>query len=51
MPEQVVRDHFGRQPFDAYNGGEASIAHVARELDVSVQALTIRLTRLGLISA
>lgn len=48
MPEATVRERVGAQVFGPLNDG--AIGHLAEEFNVSVQALTIRLTHLGLLS-
>nr|MDZ8063829.1 ImmA/IrrE family metallo-endopeptidase [Nostoc sp. EkiNYC01] len=48
MPELILREKIVQQPLDAFD--EAAIKQLANEFEVSVQALTIRLTKLGLIT-
>jgi Zn-dependent peptidase ImmA (M78 family) len=49
MPEKVLRQMIQRNPLDAFD--ERAVQRLAARFEVSVQALTIRLTRLGLTSA
>lgn len=49
MPENVLRQMIRQNPFDAFD--ERAVQRLAAQFDVSVQALTIRLTRLRLITA
>jgi Zn-dependent peptidase ImmA (M78 family) len=46
MPEDVVREYVGDQLVDVYD--DATIRRLAARFEVSVQAVTIRLIRLGL---
>jgi Zn-dependent peptidase ImmA (M78 family) len=48
MPEEQVRKILREQPIDAFD--DIAIRHIAGVFEVSPQALTIRLTRLNLIS-
>lgn len=48
MPETELRKLLNDHPIDAFD--EMSVRRLAARLGVSVQALTIRLTRLGLVS-
>src|SRR6266545_4791055 len=48
MPENKLREILREQPIDAFD--ENALRSVANQFEVSTQALTIRLTRLGLIS-
>ena len=48
MPERVVREHFERQDMDMVD--DVAIRRLASRWEVSAQALTIRLTSLGLIT-
>ncbi|BAY93792.1 MULTISPECIES: ImmA/IrrE family metallo-endopeptidase [unclassified Tolypothrix] len=51
MPEKVLRERLSQEPLDALDDVEQSaLGELADELQVSCQALTIRLTRLGLIT-
>lgn len=51
MPEQILRERLSQEPLDALDDVEQSaLGELAAELQVSCQALTIRLTRLGLIT-
>ncbi|MGI0485501.1 ImmA/IrrE family metallo-endopeptidase [Pantanalinema rosaneae CENA516] len=51
MPESVLKERIIEQPLDAFDeSDESALVKLAAELEVSVQALTIRLTRLGLIT-
>ncbi len=51
MPEKVLRKRLSQEPLDALDDFEKSaLGELANELQVSCQALTIRLTRLGLIT-
>lgn len=51
MPEKVLREKLSQEPLDALDDVEQSaFGELAAELQVSCQALTIRLTRLGLIT-
>jgi Zn-dependent peptidase ImmA (M78 family) len=51
MPEQLLRQRLSQEPLDALDDVEKSaLEELAAEFQVSSQALTIRLTRLGLIS-
>ena len=49
MPEKQVREAINSQPLDAFD--EGAVRRLAAQFEVSAQALTIRLTRLGLINA
>lgn len=49
MPEVVLRQMIRQNPFDAFD--ERAVQRLAAQFEVSVQALTIRLTRLRLITA
>lgn len=49
MPENVLRQIIRQQPLDAFD--DKAVQKLAQRFEVSVQALTIRLTRLGLITA
>jgi Zn-dependent peptidase ImmA (M78 family) len=49
MPEVVIRERLGNHPLGAFD--DSTIRNLAEELNVSVQALTIRLTQLSLIHA
>lgn len=49
MPEKQVREVINSQPLDAFD--EGAVRRLAAQFGVSAQALTIRLTRLGLINA
>lgn len=46
MPQDAIREFVGNQPIDVHD--EAAMKSLAGRFEVSVQALTIRLTRLGL---
>ncbi len=48
MPEKQLRDMIRNQPFDAFD--EGAVRRLAAQFGVSAQALTIRLTKLGLIN-
>ena len=48
MPEDTLRSFLAGRPMDAFD--EAGVRRLARTFGVSAQALTIRLTRLGLIN-
>lgn len=48
MPEQFLRQRLAHQPLDAFD--EGAMRDLAAEFGVSLQALTIRLTRLGFIT-
>jgi hypothetical protein len=48
MPEQKLRELLREQPIDAFD--EIALRRVANLFGVSTQALTIRMTRLGLTS-
>ncbi|MEM9814867.1 MAG: ImmA/IrrE family metallo-endopeptidase [Cyanobacteria bacterium P01_D01_bin.6] len=51
MPESLLRKVVRKNPVDAFDDSEESLlTKTAKDFQVSVQALTIRLTRLGLIS-
>lgn len=51
MPEQILRKKLSQESLDALDDVEQSaLGQLASELQVSCQALTIRLTRLGLIT-
>lgn len=51
MPEQVMREIISQKPLDALDDVEKSaLGQLATEFQVSCQALTIRLVRLGLIT-
>jgi Zn-dependent peptidase ImmA (M78 family) len=51
MPEQTLRERISEEPLDALDDVEQSaLTQLANELQVSCQALTIRLMRLGLIT-
>lgn len=51
MPESLLREIVRENPVDAFDDREESLLlKTAKDFQVSVQALTIRLTRLGLIS-
>ena len=51
MPESVLKERLTEQPLDAFDeSDESAFRKLASEFGVSIQALTIRLTRLGLIS-
>lgn len=51
MPESVLRERIIEQPLDAFDeSDDSALRQLATEFEVSPQALTIRLTRLGLIS-
>jgi Zn-dependent peptidase ImmA (M78 family) len=51
MPEQVMRERISQEPLDALDDVEQSaFGRLATEFQVSCQALTIRLMRLGLIT-
>jgi Zn-dependent peptidase ImmA (M78 family) len=51
MPEQFLRERISKEPLDALDDFEQSaLTQLANELQVSCQALTIRLMRLGLIT-
>ena len=47
MPDAVVRELFGRQPIDVFD--DLALRRLASQFEVSIQALTIRLTRLNLL--
>lgn len=49
MPEKQIREAINSQPLDAFD--EGAVRRLAAHFGVSAQALTIRLTRLGLINA
>jgi len=49
MPEAALKEMLSRRPVDIYD--EDDMADLGKKLRVSVQALTIRLTKLGLASA
>lgn len=49
MPETILRERLSRKPLDIFD--EKSVSELAKEFGVSSQALTVRLTRLNLISA
>jgi Zn-dependent peptidase ImmA (M78 family) len=49
MPEQVLRQMIRQQPLDAFD--DRAVQRLAAKFGVSVQALTIRLARLGFITA
>lgn len=49
MPEKQLREIINNQPLDAFD--EGAVRRLAAQFGVSAQALTIRLTRLGLINA
>ncbi len=49
MPEHLLRQHLVNHPLDALD--EDAVRPLAAKFGVSIQALTIRLTRLGLITA
>lgn len=49
MPENVLRQIIRQSPLDAFD--ERAVQRLAARFEVSVQALTIRLTRLGFTSA
>jgi Zn-dependent peptidase ImmA (M78 family) len=48
MPEKQIREAINSQPIDAFD--EGAVRRLAAQFAVSAQALTIRLTRLGLIN-
>jgi Zn-dependent peptidase ImmA (M78 family) len=48
MPEELLRKFINNQPLDAFD--ERAVRRLAAQFGVSAQALTIRLTRLGLIN-
>ena len=48
MPESILRDLVGRQPIDVFD--DAAVRRLASRFEVSPQALTIRLSRLGLVT-
>lgn len=48
MPEKQIREAINSQPLDAFD--EGAVRRLAAQFGVSAQALTIRLTRLGLIN-
>ncbi len=48
MPEGLVRDAVGGQLLDAFD--DATVRRLATQFAVSVQAMTIRLTKLGLLT-
>ena len=48
MPETVLRDLVGRRPIDVFD--DAAVRRLASQFEVSPQALTIRLSRLGLVT-
>jgi Zn-dependent peptidase ImmA (M78 family) len=51
MPEQILWERLSQEPLDALDDVEQSaLGELAADLQVSRQALTIRLTRLGLIA-
>jgi Zn-dependent peptidase ImmA (M78 family) len=51
MPEQAMRERISQEPLDALDDLEQSaLGRLATEFQVSCQALTIRLMRLGLIT-
>lgn len=49
MPEKQIREAINSQPLDAFD--EGAVRRLAAQFEVSAQALTIRLTKLGLINA
>ena len=49
MPEKQLREIINNQPLDAFD--EGAVRRLAAQFGVSAQALTIRLTKLGLINA
>ena len=49
MPEKHLREIINNQPLDAFDAG--AVRRLAAQFGVSAQALTIRLTKLGLINA
>ena len=48
MPEKLIREAINSRPIDAFD--EGAVRRLATQFAVSAQALTIRLTRLGLIN-
>jgi Zn-dependent peptidase ImmA (M78 family) len=51
MPEALLKKHLALKPLDAFDEADNSgICQLAQEFGVSTQALTIRLTKLGLIT-
>lgn len=51
MPESVLKERIIEQPLDAFDeSDESAVRKLAAEFKVSVQALTIRLTKLGFIT-
>lgn len=51
MPESFLKKQLKSSPFDAFDdSNQSSLKELAKQLKVSVQALTIRLTSLNLIS-
>lgn len=51
MPEKLLREKITQQPVDAFDDSDNSlIQQLAKNFGVSIQALTIRLTKLGLIT-
>jgi Zn-dependent peptidase ImmA (M78 family) len=47
MPEDIIREQLTLQPIDAFD--DVSVKHLATQFGVSVRAITIRLTKLGLL--
>jgi len=47
MPEDIIREQLALQPIDAFD--DMSVKHLAGQFGVSVRAITIRLTKLGLL--
>jgi Zn-dependent peptidase ImmA (M78 family) len=51
IPEKLLRQKIIQQPVDAFDDSDNSlIQQLAKDFGVSIQALTIRLTKLGLIT-
>lgn len=51
MPESILKMRITEQPLDAFDeSAESALIKLAADFQVSTQALTIRLTRLGLIT-
>jgi Zn-dependent peptidase ImmA (M78 family) len=48
MPESTVREMYQRQPVDPHD--EAAVKRMAARFEVSAQALTLRLAKLGLVA-
>ncbi len=49
MPEALLREHIGEQPLDVFD--DTALWRLADLFGVSVQALSIRLSKLGLLTA